>query len=316
MRRRERALCFTAAAVPVLQLCPGLGWLPAVAGGACAALLLYICTRLLGPKGLSEAARWPAGRVASALLAAALAGLAVWSARQGEYAFPQTAGKPLPAVLLLILAWAAVRRGREVPARCAGVLLPILAALCGSVLAFSLPQTRLAWLRPTWSTPKALRACGALLLPGAVLCLPSSEERKGVPVSALAAALAAAVTAAVTAGTLSPALAQGPDAFWSLSRSVSVLGVVRRFEALVSAALLIGSFSLSALLLNAARCMLDRLAPNKANQLCELALPILLALACLPGADLLSVCGAAAMIGSVYCVLIQRAGGKNQSKKI
>ena len=123
MRRRERALCFTAAAVPVLQLCPGLGWLPAVAGGACAALLLYICTRLLGPKGLSEAARWPAGRVASALLAAALAGLAVWSARQGEYAFPQTAGKPLPAVLLLILAWAAVRRGREVPARCAGVLL-------------------------------------------------------------------------------------------------------------------------------------------------------------------------------------------------
>ena len=134
-------------------------------------------------------------------------------------------------------------------------------------------------------------------------------------ISALAAALAAAVTAAVTAGTLSPALARGQAAFWSLSRSVSVLGVVRRFEALVSAALLIGSFSLSALLLNAGRCMLDRLAPNKANQLSELALPILLALACLPGADLLSVCGAAAMIGGVFCVLIQRAGGKNRSKK-
>ena len=123
------------------------------------------------------------------------------------------------------------------------------------------------------------------------------------------------MTAAVTAGTLSPTLAQGPSAFWSLSRSVSVLGVVRRFEALVSAALLIGSFGLSALLLNAARCMLDRLAPNKAKQISELALPILLALACLPGADLLPACGALAMIGGVFCVLIQRAGGKNGGKK-
>jgi hypothetical protein len=51
----------------------------------------------------------------------------------------------------------------------------------------------------------------------------------------------------LTGGILSPALAREPEAFRTLARGVSVLGVIRRFEALVNGALLMSGFALCTL---------------------------------------------------------------------
>jgi len=69
----------------------------------------------------------------------------------------------------------------------------------------------------------------------------------------LTAALAGAVGAVCT-GSLGRTLAKAsPDPFWSMSRSISVLGVMERFEALISALLSLGFCCLLALLLLAGR---------------------------------------------------------------
>ena len=316
MSRRERALALTAAAVPILQLCPGLGWLPTLVGGAAASALLFIiCKVPFDPGVRAPGEKRPVTRASALLLAAALAGLAAWAARESECAFPQTDDHPLPGCLLALLAWTAARRGSTAPARCASVLFPILAALGGVVLGFSLPQLRAEWLRPSWRPEAAARACGALLLPGSVLCLPAEGPRRAVPAAALGAAVTAALAAAVTGGILSPALAQGPKAFWTLSRSVSVLGVVRRFEALVSAALLIGGFSLSALLLAAARAVCGRAAPAMAQKLYDAALPVLLGLICCAEEKLYPICGIGAICSGLVCIGAQEIEKQKKFEK-
>ena len=70
----------------------------------------------------------------------------------------------------------------------------------------------------------------------------------------------AALFAAVTAGVLSPELAaRSKNAFYDLSRSVSILGVMERIEPLVSAAMTMGVFCL----LTGQLCAVRALIPGK-----------------------------------------------------
>jgi hypothetical protein len=72
--------------------------------------------------------------------------------------------------------------------------------------------------------------------------------------------LIAAVFTAVTAGVLSPELAaQSENAFYDLSRSVNILGVMERIEPLVSAAMTMGVFCL----LTGQLCAVRALIPGK-----------------------------------------------------
>ena len=102
-----------------------------------------------------------------------------------------------------------------------------------------------------------------MLLPGAIVLIKVKAPDLRVPhwpwwLSALEATAAALVTG----GILSPALAAEPGAFRTLARGVSVLGVIRRFEALVNAALLMNAFCLCALLLAAAGALLAGKGPK------------------------------------------------------
>ena len=247
--RQLGALALTAAEVPALRVCARLGWLWVLLGGLGAAA------------GLSALTVRRNRRVQQPVLRRRGAEKAVWklllfalllpAAAEAAAAFPETARSPLAAALILLLSFCAARQGAEAAGRCAGILLWITGALCAVVLVFSLPGLHLAWLRPAGTPRDALIAFAALLIPGAALALsPALEAGERVPHWPWwgGAGLAAAASL-VAGGILSPALARRPEAFRTLARGVSVLGVIRRFEALVNAAMLMSGFCLCTLLL-------------------------------------------------------------------
>ena len=293
--RQAAALDFTAATVPAFRLCVGGGWLPALAGGCGAALLLTLLRPRLGRRSLAAAAeRGLPGKAILLVLTAALGGLVLWTGALSGGAFPETAGSGLAAALLLLTAWSAVRRGPERSARCAAVLLPLLVLLYGVVLAFSLPGLEPARLRPQWDMKEALGCCGALLLPGAGLCL--RREGTGRSPAPWCGAAAAAAAALVTGGVLGAREAAGPAAFLTLAGSLSLRGTMLRFEALISGAMLISAFCLACLLLAAIRSLLEALAgPRPGAKLFDAAGPILGALCFVRLPGLGEICGIAAI---------------------
>ena len=315
-RSRASALVLTAASLPVFGRCAGAGWLSALLGGVLAACLLTTLDRLLGERSLSEAADLGrAGSIAAGILAVALVGLALWTGWRTGFAFRETAGNPLAVWLVLALAWAAAKHGTAVPARCASVLLPLLAALYGAVLIFSLPELRLDWLRPRWSLREVLRCCAYLLLPGAALCC-AGRQSGALTRGAWASALLAAWAAAVTGGLLSPALASEPNGFLTASRSVSLFGVMQRFEALISAARLMSGFCLCALLLAACRCLIGGLTPPRAGDRIFNVIPVVLIPLCIIRIpNLLRWSGLIAICSGLPAGILLCLGGKRNFQK-
>lgn len=257
-KRRDRisarqlgALILTGAGVPIFGFCCRVDWLWTLLGALAAALTLSGLTLLLNRRRGKRAER--ARR--RGFLAPIPIGGAVLAAWAGSYAFPETAGSWLAALLLFGLAVWAARLGPSAAARCAGILLWVSCGLYGSVLLFSLPQIRTQWLLPTADSARAvLWVWAALLLPGAALCLAGTlgEDQRLPHWPWWIAALVAVLASVVTGGILSPALAGERDAFRTLARGVSVLGVMRRFEALVNGAMLMSAFCLCTMLLTVA----------------------------------------------------------------
>lgn len=249
--RQLGALMLCAAGVPVFRFCCRIHWLWTLLGAAAAALTLSGLTLLLNRRDRGKGGPTRGlGLLAPVLLAGAAA--AAWV---GSFAFPETAENGLAALLIFGLAAWAARIGPAGAGRCAGLLLWVTGGLYGIVLLFSLPQVHVPWLRPGPGTPTdALRVWAALLIPGGGLCLAGAlgEDQKLPYWPWWAVAATAAAAAAVTGGILSPALAGEREAFRTLARGVSVLGVMRRFEALVNGAMLISAFCLCLMLLTAA----------------------------------------------------------------
>ena len=247
--RQLGALALTAAGLPCFRLCCRVSWPWVLLGSLGAALTLSLLT------GLAERRRRAGAKTGGAfLLLPILLFGALYAAWESSFAFPETAGNLLTAAYVLGLSAAAARTGPAAAGRCAGILLWITGALYGTVLLFSLPQLRLEWLRPVGSALDAVKVWAALLPPGAALLLAGrlGEDQRLPHWPWWTAAGIAAAASAVTGGILSPALAREPEAFRTLARGVSVLGVIRRFEALVNGALLMSGFCLCTLLLSAA----------------------------------------------------------------
>ena len=237
--RQLGALALTAAGVPVFRFCCRVSWPWVLLGGLAAAATLSGLTVLAERRRQADSG----GSWAALLLLPPLAlgaGCAAW---ESGFAFPETARSPLAAAFVLGLALAALRLGPAAAGRCAGI--------------FSLPQLRTQWLRPAGTVGDAAAVWAALLPPGAALCLAGRlGEDQRLPHWPWWAAAALAVTAsAVTGGILSPPLAREGEAFRTLARGVSVLGVIRRFEALVNGAQLMSGFCLCTLLLAAAEAL-------------------------------------------------------------
>ena len=251
--RQLGALALTAAGVPVFRFCCRVSWPWVLLGGLAAAATLSGLTVLAERRRQADRG----GSWAALLLLPPLAlgaGCAAW---ESGFAFPETARSPLAAAFVLGLALAALRLGPAAAGRCAGILVWITGALYGTVLLFSLPQLRTQWLRPAGTVGDAAAVWAALLPPGAALCLAGrlGEDQRLPHWPWWAAAALAAAASAVTGGILSPSLAREAEAFRTLARGVSVLGVIRRFEALVNGAQLMSGFCLCTLLLAAAEAL-------------------------------------------------------------
>ena len=275
--RQLGALALTAAGTPVFRLCCRARWPWALLGGLAAAGTLSALTAGInrrrekaraaagsGLEGPKEAAAWQragAGALFSPLLLVA-ALLAAW---ESASSFPETEGNLLAAGLILGLALWAAALGPGAAGRCASLLLWITGLLHGIVLLGALPQLQWEALRPAGRPAEALAVWAGLLLPGAALWLaPALGEDQRLPHWPWwAAAGLGAAASVVTGGILTPALQPDPEAYRTLARGVSVLGVVRRFEALVNGAMLLNGFSLCALFLTALRL---RRGPEEASK--------------------------------------------------
>lgn len=263
--RQAGAWGFCAMSVPAVLTCAGLGWGWVLLGCAAVACYLYISGTLSnGAVDLTaltqEAFGKTLGRALLALGGAFCLLAAAQTAGRASMAFPdQTKALAAPAVVLL--AALSNRKGAQQAARACGALFLLLAGLYAVILLAALKNVEVRWMTPWGGARQTVRVIPAMLSLGSLRYLPGRQERtKGGWLGALTVLPAA--LAAVTAGCLSARLTQQLELpFYTVSQSLSVLGVMERLEPLVSAALLMGFFALESLLFAAARAQLERAAP-------------------------------------------------------
>lgn len=244
---RQLATWLSVALAPVLlQLCAGIGW-------AAALLTSVVC-------GVAVFTVWKWGGVATHPAIACLQYLYIivllWNL------LPNTAmswpGDNYPAVPLILLALAAwsVNKGADAAARVGCVLFWIVLIIYLAVIVSGVGSIKAAWLIP--KPPKVhWKAATLLLIPGAAVVLNQSEQSR-TPRLFLSGMVFVAGSV-ITAGILSPHYAAAlPDPFYTAVRSLNVLGVARGFEAVLSACMTAGWFSLLSVLLSVAAAQLQQ----------------------------------------------------------
>lgn len=265
--RAQAAWVLAGLSAPVALTLAGLSWHWALLGGALAALYYYIvCRACLAP--LPRTMRLAFGRGGAG---AVLALTFVWTvfaagaaAAGADMAYPEDELSWLAPACMLALAAAGGWHGTRTLRRAAGALSLVLGLLYTALLLTAAGQVELRWCRPWGGAAQAAQAFFALLAASAALYLPTAGERVKRPgLLCAAAALVPAVCACVTSGCLSPAVVQRTAApFYAMSRSLSVLHVIERFEPIVSAALLTGFFCLVSLLTQSAAEIAAALCPH------------------------------------------------------
>ena len=133
-------------------------------------------------------------------------------------------------------------------------MLVLCLALLYSIIALaSLRHAQAAWCRPWGSAADAGLSLCLCLTPACLLFLDGDGQTPRPGWSALAAAVLPGVAALLCSACLSPAwTAQLPQPLYTLTKSLSVLSVMQRFELLLSTAQLLGLVSLLTLLVCAA----------------------------------------------------------------
>ena len=281
--RQMRAWSLCALSVPAAMALPGSGWLW-VLGGSVLACVLTVCLQVMQRRSglcmreaFDRAFGTGGGRVAAAAELLWLLFAASGAAAASQIAFEDDLGPFLSAIPLLLAALAgqkgeigrrACLRGagfmpcgivcdhyRGIPASCAGSLVPAGrgAGRC-STGTLSVSGTRVSGIYR------------------------GKEEmpRNSIGTAAVSALLPA-VPAFLTAACLSPELArQEPLPFLTLTKSLSVMSVMQRFELLLSVAQLLGLFALLTMLACAAGKMAaavrgKRIGENESGMFCLLA---------------------------------------------
>lgn len=143
-----------------------------------------------------------------------------------------------------------------------------LAGLYAVIAAASLRHVQADWSRPQGVPADAALAFCLCLGPVCMAFVTAEEETPRIsPGTAAASALLPAVPAFLTAACLSPELArQEPLPFLTLTKSLSVLSVMQRFELLLSVAQLLGLFALLTMLVCAAERMLGAVRRKMARE--------------------------------------------------
>lgn len=239
------SFCVTAGAA----LCGHMSWLSALAGGI-GAILLYEL-RLKQPEG--QVPGWI--KALQVLWLAVPLGVLAAVARE---LFPDASNGVYVPLVVLALAWLLARHPRDGVLACCVIVAYFLLAAVAVVWVFALPGLQWHYLLPSFDWLESAMALS--IASGGMALLTAVPGVKPGRAWRWVAFLCPVGIAAVVAGNLSrPLAAQQPGAFYALSRSISLFGVVERFEALVASCLTLGLCSACALLLHAAR----QLIPSK-----------------------------------------------------
>lgn len=243
------AWCFAAIVPTAIQLGSGASWL----------LMAVGCGICLGAVLLAK--RWGCfqNRLFVTMRLIFLPILLAQLMRYASGSWPGDDRLFVPLAILAMAAWSA-GKGARAAARAGSVLFWAVLLLYLIVLATGVRQVRLQWLWPEWCEIK-WEALTVLLIPAVSAVLADQGQR--LVRRLVLPTIFIVYGAAVSAGVLSPAVAgQASDAFYQLSRSLNLLGVAQRFEAVVSAGMTVGWFSLASLLLSVAGQEVGRLKPE------------------------------------------------------
>ena len=264
---------FGALSAPAAMSLAGLAWNRVLAGGVLAAMLLAVQAGLQRRTALPTAAACRAafGRRASDLL---LILTLIWlllaaadAAKLSEGIFERGKGAEAAPAVLLALAALGSGKGTRACARAAGVWALLLAVLFGVVLAGAASMIRAPWLAPWGAAEQIPQSAALLLAPSALLYLQAAgAERRLLRRGLTALACGPAVLCAAVSGGLSPQVAaREPFALYTLTKSVSLLSVMQRFEALLSVGTMTGAYLLLTLLVCCAKNIVRLLAPRAEN---------------------------------------------------
>ena len=243
--RQVRAWSLCALSVPAAMALPGCGWLW-VLGGSILACALAACQQamqrhsgLCMRQAFARAFGYAGGRIMAAAELLWLLFAASGATAASQIAFEDDLGPFLPAIPLLLAALAG-QKGRLAAGRVCAVLALCLAGLYAVIAAASLRHVQADWSRPQGVPADAALAFCLCLGPVCMAFVTAEEETPRIsPGTAAASALLPAV-----------------PAFLTLTKSLSVLSVMQRFELLLSVAQLLGLFALLTMLVCAAERML------------------------------------------------------------
>lgn len=249
---RQRWAWIAAATVCAVVACGcGISWVWVLLGGLPAAVGYVWLDRRLPACGLACLLRHMGGfgKTVTVLSLIWYVGVLAWCANLADYAFPMVDGYPLLGLMILALAAWGSWKGAAACGRCAAVLLLFLLPLLGTVTAFAAADVTPSYLLPAGSWRRTVEAAGVFLLPSCLFLLPCRRKRPGGSWRYLLLPVGGAVLAAVTAGVLSPVLAaRMASPFYTVVKAVRVFGVMERVEALLSAAMVMSVFALTAAL--------------------------------------------------------------------
>lgn len=250
------AWIFVAMTAPITQLLAGYNWIYLlIVGAVCTVMVwwaLHLTENCVMPK-------WFLGAQVLWLAAA----IAVFSEFTGK-SWPMGRENPVIPVVLLILACWSASRGAEMAARVTGVLFFLMVIGYGLILSFGLSQTHWDTLLPDG---EGIGWYGVivLLIPGAALCIPrESLGKKGTWLFALP--LFAGIVSMIVGSVLPFAISsKAANPFYEMCRSIKVMGIAGRLEALVCAMVTVGWFSLLSLLFSGIGSGCERIVPGKSQ---------------------------------------------------
>lgn len=236
---RQLTAWLAAAIIPTaIQLTAGSSWLSVLL----ACVLSLLCVWLRWSFGAASTGKL--GIILQWILLTAVLGTACQASTQS---WPRGA-HPAVGIFLLILALWSVWKGTSASARVGCVLFWFVLLLYLVLLGAGVKDIRMKWLRPTKGDVDAF-GCVLLLTPAAAAI--HLNKKEGIKPRLLLIVAFCTVASVVAAGVLSPWVSAGKEnAFYEMTRSLNLFGQARRFEAVLSAGMTAGWFSVLSLYLS------------------------------------------------------------------
>ena len=236
---------------PLAQVAGGTGWTTVlVTGVTCFALAATFLSF-----GVEISAKW---LLCAQLLwlSAAASEIASWTTAY----WPQYRSFPLVPLTLIAVSVLAAVGGGDQASRVGAVLFWFLVLLYGVVVVAGAKEIEAKWLLPG-KVALQPRLAMVMLLP--LLLVYHGEGTKGNWKSLIGVLLFALAISVITVGVLSPEIAEGSaSAFYEVSKSLSLLGIVERFESVVAAALTLGYFCTLGYIFSTAAQIAGRIKPG------------------------------------------------------